>query len=179
MKRTPMLAQQKTQVLLAQQEYDRAAYTGAKGLRDAGGAGSAAAATGWRASGAAAPQIAGRQKPSTRSTPPPTTWSSMMSISPTIRWSRRATAAFNTASPMSARFCPPAAMSSPCSTRPTSTWTSICRPIEAGKVRFGADARIVLDAYPNHRDPGQGDVHRHRRRNSRPRWSRPRTSATS
>ena len=29
-----------------------------------------------------------------------------------------------------------------------STWTSICRPQQAGKVKYGADARIVVDAYP-------------------------------
>ena len=30
-----------------------------------------------------------------------------------------------------------------------STWTSTCRRRKAGKVKVGADARIVLDAYPN------------------------------
>ena len=50
---------------------------------------------------------------------------------------------------------------------------------EAGRVKFGSDARIVLDAYPDARDPGQGGVHRQRRRSSRPRPSKPRTSATS
>ncbi len=32
--------------------------------------------------------------------------------------------------------------------------------LEAGKIKIGADARIVLDAYPDHRDPGEGVVHR-------------------
>ena len=50
---------------------------------------------------------------------------------------------------------------------------------QAGKVRFGADARIVLDAYPNIADPGEGRRSSPRRRSSRRRWSRPRTSATS
>ena len=40
-------------------------------------------------------------------------------------------------------------------------YMDIYLPTEAaGKVRFGADARIVLDAYPNIADPGQGVVHR-------------------
>ena len=33
--------------------------------------------------------------------------------------------------------------------------------LEAGQVKLGTDARIVLDAYPDHRDPGQGVVRRH------------------
>ena len=32
---------------------------------------------------------------------------------------------------------------------------------EAGKVKIGADARIVLDAVPDRRDPGEGRVRRH------------------
>ena len=32
---------------------------------------------------------------------------------------------------------------------------------EAGKVKIGGDARIVLDAYPNDRDSGEGVIHRH------------------
>ena len=43
-------------------------------------------------------------------------------------WSRRATAGFNIASPISARCFRRAARSSPCSTSRMSTWTSICRP---------------------------------------------------
>ena len=40
-------------------------------------------------------------------------------------------------------------------------YMDIYLPTEAaGKVRFGADARIVLDAYPERGDPGQGVVHR-------------------
>ena len=50
---------------------------------------------------------------------------------------------------------------------------------EAGKVKVGADARIVLDADPECRDPGEGFVRRQRRRSSRRRRWRPRTSATS
>ena len=49
---------------------------------------------------------------------------------------------------------------------------------EAGKVKIGADARIMLDAYPNSRSRRRSRSSR-RRRNSRPRRSRPRTSATS
>ena len=31
---------------------------------------------------------------------------------------------------------------------------------EAGRVKIGSDARIVLDAYPDHADPGEGRVRR-------------------
>ena len=50
---------------------------------------------------------------------------------------------------------------------------------DAGRVAIGADARIVLDAYPDRVDPGEGRRSSRRRRNSRRKWSRPRTSATS
>ena len=49
---------------------------------------------------------------------------------------------------------------------------------EAGKVKIGADARIVLDAVPNRAIPAKVRSSP-RRRSSHPRRSRPRTSATS
>ena len=117
--------------------------------------------------------------PSRRSTPRSTTSNSTGSISPTTRWSRRATAASSIASPMSARCCRPAARSSPCSTS-RYVYMDIYLPTrDAGKVKVGADARIVLDAYPDRADPGEGVVHRHAGAVHAEDRSRPRPSATS
>ena len=51
--------------------------------------------------------------------------------------------------------------------------------LEAGKVKIGADARIVLDAYPGPADSGEGRRSSRARRSSRRKWSKPRPSATS
>ena len=40
--------------------------------------------------------------------------------------------------------------------------------LEAGQVKIGADARIVLDAYPDIADPGEGRPSSPARRSSRP-----------
>ena len=92
---------------------------------------------------------------------PPTTWNSIMSRSPTTRWSRRAMAASSTASPMSAK-CLPAGGNVFAMLDISDVYMDIYLPTEqAGRVRFGAEARIVLDAYPELRDSGQGFVHCH------------------
>ena len=50
---------------------------------------------------------------------------------------------------------------------------------DAGKVKIGADARIVLDAYPDRADPGQGVLHLAAGAVHAEDRSRPRASATS
>ena len=45
--------------------------------------------------------------------------------------------------------------------------------------KIGAEARIVLDAYPDHLDPGEGVVRRRAGAVHAQRPSRPRMSATS
>ena len=68
------------------------------------------------------------------------------------QYARRAArrTAFNIASPSPARCSPPAAKSSRCSTS-RDVYMDIYLPtLDAGRVKIGADARIVLDAYPDH-----------------------------
>ena len=122
------LVQQQTQVKLRAAGARPHQRPGAERLRHGGVARSATQQHNGAVAAAERRDATGRRRRSTRSMPRRTMSSSTRSTSPTTRWSRRRMGRSNTASPMSARFCRPAARSSRCSTPPMSTWTSICRP---------------------------------------------------
>ena len=88
------------------------------------------------------------------------TSSSTRSTSPTTRWSRRATAASNTGIANIGEVLP-AGGKVFTMLDISYVYMDIYLPTaEAGKIKVGTDARIVLDAYPERADPGEGVLHR-------------------
>ena len=154
------LEQQRTQQTLAAQELERTAGLAEERLCDQGTVRSAQAGARRRQCRIERRQRNGSHKPNARSKHPSTMSGSTRSTSATTIWWRRATAGFNIASPISARCFRPAARSSPCWTSRMSTWTFICRPRKPARSRSAPMRRIVLDAYPEHADSGEGLLHR-------------------
>ena len=96
----------------------------------------------------------------TRSKPPRTTSSSIRSTSPTIPSSRRATGRIQYRVANVGEVLPAGGKVFTMLDISYVYMDMYLPTAEAGRVRLGSEARIVLDAYPDPSDPGQGRIHR-------------------